>query len=146
MYGGGHAFVYEAEFCVIMDQFIFAGEHKSFAALGSGIGDGTLDEGSGIAMSAVFRDGIDAEDHLPGTVFLMESGMFIHFIGQVSHIGDHAVYKGNELIFIEHEPEMVTVMGQALFKIAAGGSLSGWEAFSLNSGDSVKIFYGGSSD
>ena len=41
MYGGGHTFVYEAEFCVIMDQFIFAGEHKSFAALDSGIGDGT---------------------------------------------------------------------------------------------------------
>ena len=72
--------------------------------------------------------------------------MFIHFIGQVSHIGDHAVYKGNELIFIEHEPEMVTVMGQALFKIAAGGSLSGWKAFSLNSGDCIKIFYGGGSD
>ena len=102
MYGGGHTFVYEAEFCVIMDQFIFAGEHKSFAALDSGIGDGTLDEDSGIAMSAVFRDGIDAEDHLPGTVFLMESGMFIHFIGQVSHIGDHAVYKGNELLSLIH--------------------------------------------
>ena len=146
MYGGGHTFVYEAEFCVIMDQFIFAGEHKSFTALGSGIGDGALDEGSGTAMSAVLRDGVDAEDHLPGTVFLVEGGILIHVVGQVSRIGDHAVYKGNELIFIEHEPEMVTVMGQAVFKIAAGGGLSGREAFRLNSGDSVKIVYGGSSD
>ena len=112
--GCGDAFIYESELCVVMDELILAGQHQSFAALGFCIGDGTLDEVSGIAMFAVLRDGVDAEDHLPGTGFLVELGALIHFIGQVSCIGNHAVYKSNELTFIKHEPEMITVMGKAV--------------------------------
>ena len=144
--GCGDAFIYEAELCVVMDELILAGQHQSFAALGFCIGDGALDEVSGIAMFAVLRDGVDAEDHLPGTGFLVELGALIHFIGQVSCIGNHAVYKSNELTFIKHEPEMITVMGKAVFKIGTGSGLRRREAFCFDSGDSIKVFDGCGSD
>ena len=43
----GHAFVDKAEFCVVRNEPLLAGQHKSLAALLSGIGDGTANQLTG---------------------------------------------------------------------------------------------------
>lgn len=44
----GHAFVDKAEFCVVRNEPLLAGQHKSLAALLSGIGDGTANQLTGM--------------------------------------------------------------------------------------------------
>ena len=70
----------------------------------------------------------------------MHFGLFIHFIGQIRLIGHEAVYKSDKLVAVKHEPEMLSVMSQALFKFFFGGRLGRREALGLHGGYSLQIF------
>ena len=49
----GHAFINKTKFCIILDQFFLAGQHKTFSALLSCILDCTLDQLSCISGSVL---------------------------------------------------------------------------------------------
>ena len=51
----GHAFINKTKFCIILDQFFLAGQHKTFSALLSCILDCTLDQLSCISVFTIIR-------------------------------------------------------------------------------------------
>ena len=69
--------------------------------------DKPSDQLSGTALSAVCRKGVDTEKHLPFALFIVQSCVFIHFIGQVTLIRHKSVHKSNEPVIIKHQQEMV---------------------------------------
>lgn len=112
-----YAFIGKAEGSIIMDQFILTGQYQPFAILLAGGINGGLQQFSGIALTAAGRNRIDAKDHLPGPLLVVERRIGIHIVRQVRFIGHHAVDEGQEpSLFIEKQPKMIAIMGQAVFK------------------------------
>ena len=136
---GGNSLIHKTEFGVIRHFFGLTGQHQTLAALGAGIQNGLLDELTGIAVVPVAGNGVDAEDHLPFTGGIMEGCVGIHLIPQIRLVGDEAIHKGNQLVPLEHEPEMVGIMGQAVGKFFLGSRLCRWEALRLHPGDLLQI-------
>ena len=116
----GHAFVDKAEFCVVRNEPLLAGQHKSLAALLSGIGDGTANQLTGMAAFAVLRQGIDTENHLPCTVFVVHTGVFVHCIGQIRLVRDKPIDKRNQLVGVVQQPEVIAVILNPLDKFLLG--------------------------
>ena len=137
----GHAFIDKAEFRVVRKESVLAGQHKSLAALLSGIGDGTADQLTGIAAFAVLRQGIDAENHLPYTVFVVHTGVFVHFIGQIRLVRDKTVHKRNQLVGIVQQPEVVAVILDPLDKFLFGCRFGRWKAGGFCHGDGSNVFF-----
>ena len=113
--GGADAFVLEAEFRIVREELVFAGQDQALSSLLPGVGNGRFQELPGIAMAAARRQGIDAENHLPGPLFVMHGRLSVHGVSQIPFIRHHAVDEGHEVpLFIEEQPEMGRIMGQAV--------------------------------
>ena len=95
----GHAFINKTKFCIILDQFFLAGQHKTFSALLSCILDCTLDQLSCISVFTIIRKCIDTEYHLPCTILVVHSSLLIHFICQICLIGYKTIYKCDQFVF-----------------------------------------------
>ena len=74
--------------------------------------------------AAVGRQSVDAEDHLPGAVFVVEGGGFVHFIPELGLVGDHAVHKAHQrAVVLLQQPEVVRVMSQPVGDLLRRGGL-----------------------
>ena len=119
----------QTEFCVVRNEPLLAGQHKSLAALLSGIGDGTANQAHRHSrVCGLLRQGIDAENHLPCTVFVVHIGVFVHFIGQIRLVRDKPT-STNAISFVGviQQPEVIAVIldrstNSARLPLSAGGS------------------------
>src|SRR5699024_5662281 len=112
MGGLGYALADKAEFGVIVDQAVFAGQNEPFAALGPGLGDDVFQQAGGAALAAVGGQGVHPEDHLPGAGFTVKGGVVVHLVGQVGGVGAHPVDKADDLLSVLQQPEVVGINGQ----------------------------------
>ncbi len=113
---------------------------KSLAALLSGIGNGAADQLTGIAAFAVLRQGIDAEDHLPCTVFVVHTGVFVHCIGQIWLVRDKPIDKRDQLVGVIQQPEVIAVILNPLDKFLFGCRFGRWKAGDFCRGDGSSVF------
>ena len=95
-----------------MDQLLLAGEHAAPAALGAGIGGQLVQKHPRAAPTPVGGDGIDAEDHLPGALLVMERCVLIHLIPKKRLISDHTVHKAHQSPLVLQQPEVIGIHRQ----------------------------------
>lgn len=129
-----YSFIDKTENSVIMDQLILTGQYQTFALLLPRSINGGLQQFACIALTAAGRNRIDAKDHLPGPLFIMERGIGIHLVCQIRFIGHHAVDESQEPSrFIKKQPKMVAIMAQAPFKFIFRRCFSRRKASRFNS-------------
>ena len=135
----GHALVAEAELGVVRKEALLAGQHQPFAVLLSGVVNGAAEQLPGIAVLAVFRQGVDPKDHLPRAVLVVHGGILVHLIGQIGFVRHETVHEGDQLVPLVQEPEMVPVVPDPLDELLRSGSFCRWEALCLNGGQRCDI-------
>ena len=109
-----HTLILKPEFCVVGEQPLLAGQHKPLAALLPGIGNGPAEQLPCIAVPAVLRQRVDAEDHLPRALLVVQGGVLVHHIRQVRLVRDKAVHKGKQLIPTQNGAALISVLPDML--------------------------------
>ncbi len=142
MRGPRDALIREAELRVVVNQAILAGEHQAFPALPARRGDDVPDEHGCKASSPALRHGVDAEDHLPGALFIVHGGIVIHLIPEVRLIGREPVDEPDDCAAVLEDPEMIRINPEPRREALSGGALRGREAERLNLRNSLKISHG----
>ena len=103
------------------------------------IGDGTLDELPRVAVPAVVRQRVHAEDHLPRAVRVVQGRIGIEIVREIRAVGDHTVHERDELIAVKHQPEVVAVVCQPFGQLRARRGLRRGEARRLHRRHGVEI-------
>ena len=116
MGGAGHALADKAKLGVVVHQLVLTGQYQTLPALGLCIEDGAFQQSGRHALTPVFRQCVDAEDHLPAALLVVSVGLRIEIVGQVGLVRHHAVHKADELFAVQHEPEVAAVIPQPLCK------------------------------
>ena len=137
MIGFRKSFVYKTEFCIVVQQFFFAGQNKSFSALRFCVCNAGFDQFTGIAMFAIIRNRIYTKNHLPCAVRVVQGSVMEHFVGQSFFICYKSIHKGNEFIFIKHQPEMVVIICQSFGKFFSGSRFCRRKTFCFHSSDRI---------
>ena len=75
-----------------MEQFVLTGQDKPFAPFFFCLLNSAANQLSRVAFFAAFGNRIDAKNHLPRTVFVVQRCIFIHFIRQIRRIRHHTVH------------------------------------------------------
>ena len=105
VYRFGDSLISKSEFLIIRDLFLQAGQDDTAPPLYFRIADAPADQLSGTPPIPVFRYGIESEDHLPGSPWIMERGIGKHLIRQFRRIGDHPVQKSDQRLSVPQKPE-----------------------------------------
>ena len=126
-----------------MHHMVLAGEHQPFAARGAGVIDGGLQGSGRIAPAAAVRQRVDAKNHLPCPVRLMQGGVLVHLVPQVRLIGGHAVHKTHQPVSLPQQPEVVGIHRQPPGEVLPGGGLGGRETGRLHRREGGQVGHGG---
>ena len=134
---------------ILVDK-IAADEYKTktvvafLAAVGAGkknlIVNDTLD--AKFVKSAANIPGVDAEDHLPRALLVVQGGVLVHHIRQVRLVRDKAVHKGKQLIPLIQQPEVIAVILHSVDKFLLCRGLCRRKACRLHSGQCGNILPG----
>lgn len=124
VYRPGNPFIFKAEFCIVGNQPVFAGQNDALPAGPTGICDHLLQEQAGIALPSVLRRGDQGKDHLPVAALIVHFGMVIHGIRQIPLHSGKAVDKGRHLPVVRlQQPEMIGIGLQTPFQALTGSAL-----------------------
>ena len=93
-------------------------------------------------MPTVLGQCVHAEDHLPRTVFVVHGGVCVHLVGQICLVRHKAVYKRNEPVPVEHQPEVVPVVLDSTGKVFFRGRFRRGKAHGLHCGDRRQVLHG----
>ena len=137
-----HTLILKPEFCVVGEQPLLAGQHKPLAALLPGIGNGPAEQLPRQAVPAVLRQRVDAEDHLPRALLVVQGGVLVHHIRQVRLVRDKAVHKGKQLIPLIQQPKVIAVILYSVDKFLLRRGLCGRKACRLHSSQCGNILPG----
>ncbi len=99
-----------------MDLLFLAGKHKSLAAFFLRALDQSPDGHPRKPAPAVRRQRIDAENHLPGTIFVVHLCILIHFISEVRLVGHKTIGEADQSAAEKYQPEMISIGAYALCK------------------------------
>ena len=138
--GTRNTFVHKSKLRVIVHQPVLAGQHQTFAALCAGVCNSLPQKRFRIAAAAAARERVYAKDHLPGTGFVVQSSVGVHFIRQVGRVRAEAVHKSGQFPVLEQQPEMVCIVCQPAGKFLCRGRLCRREAFGFHRRDGGQIF------
>ena len=145
--GLGHALVLESKLRIIMDQLILAGEDAALPSLGPGVGDDPFQHPGRQAPPAVGRQGVHAEDHLPGALLVVEGSVGVHLVPEDGVVGHQAIDKADQGAVVRlQQPEVIGIHCQPGGEILFRGGLGGGKTGSLHRRDSGQVRHGGGAD
>lgn len=117
MDGTAQSFIFEAKVLIIRNEPFFAGQDYPFASLLFSSSRQGTDELAAITMTAVLRQCIQAEDHLPFAPFIVKLSLGIHVIGQIFLICDKTIDEADDFPFIvKKKPKMIAIISQAFLE------------------------------
>ena len=103
--------------------------------------NGTVEQFARVAVFPVLRQGVQTEEHLPRAIFVVHGCFRVHFIGQVGLVRHKAVEKRDELVALEHQPEVVAVIFDSLGEFLFCRRLGHGKALGFHRRDRVQIVH-----
>ena len=134
------------ELRVVVDEPLFAGQDCTLSPLLSRILNGTVEQFARVAVFPVLRQGVQTEEHLPRAIFVVHGCFRVHFVGQVGLVRHKAVEKRDELVALEHQPEVVAVIFDSLGEFLFCRRLGHGKALGFHRRDRVQIVHRRCSD